>query len=259
MEPLKATGMVVTVDYGFDGSDPDEEVPEGGAKVGEVLLLGTAFAFRTGQHYLTAAHCIGDLSPSDIYLNVRGLDDLMSVAHVERHPTADVALLVLESDIEQAEPFMLIREEQAIGPQFFAFGYPEDAMEGKAPSPKPRVFIGHYQRFFHHKSLHTDREYDAVELSIPAPGGLSGGPVFPQELLNLVSGLVTENYESTTRLQAVEDINAAGEKRTIQYQTVISYGIAALLDPLRDWIEERVPSVEVAMQRKQRQHEASGE
>jgi hypothetical protein len=154
---------------------------------------------------------------------------------------------------------MLIRQEQAIGPQFFAFGYPEDAMEGEAPSPKPRVFVGHYQRFFRHKSLHTGREYEAVELGIPAPGGLSGGPVFPQELVNLVSGLVTENYESTTRLQAVEDINAAGEKRTIQYQTVISYGIAVLLDPLRDWIEERVPSIEVAMRRKQRLHEASGE
>lgn len=96
-------------------------------------------------------------------------------------------------------------------------------------------------------------------MGIPAPGGLSGGPVFPQEPVNLVSGLVTENYESTTRLQAVEDINAAGEKRTIQYQTVISYGIAALLDPLRDWIEERVPSIEVAMRRRQRLHEASGE
>ena len=141
MEPLRATGMVATVDYGFDGSDPDEEIPEGCAKVGEVLFLGTAFAFRTGQHYRTAAHCVGDLPASEIFLKAHGLDDLMSVARVERHPTADVALLILESDIERAEPFMLIRQEQAIGPQFFAFGYPEDAMEGEASSPKPRVFV----------------------------------------------------------------------------------------------------------------------
>jgi hypothetical protein len=251
--------MVVTVDYGFDGSDPDEEVPEGWAKVGEVLFLGTAFAFRTGQHYLTAAHCVGDLPASEIYVNVRGLDNLMSVARVERHPTADVALLILESDIERAGTIYADPPRGSYRSPVLAFGYPEDAMAGEASSPKPRVFIGHYQRFFRHKSLHTGREYEAVELSIPAPGGLSGGPVFPQELLNLVTGLVTENYESTTRLQAVEDINAAGEKRTIQYQTVVSYGITVLLDPLREWIEERVPSVEVAMQRNRRQHEASGE
>ncbi len=58
----------------------------------------------------------------------------------------------------------------------------------------------------------------------------------------MVLGIVTENIDSATVLEAVEDITTTGQKRTIQYQRVVTYGVAVLLAFLVDWLDERVPS-----------------
>lgn len=236
MDPLKATGMVMQGDMS--------------------VFLGTAFAFRTGQHYLTAAHCVGDLEPSGIDVVALG-PGFAAVEKIERHPSADVALLVLERDLTGVEPFWAVLDEPGLGAEFFAFGYPEDAALGdEKASPKPRVFVGHYQRFYQHRSV-SGKEYAAAELSIPAPAGLSGGPVFPTGQQRMVTALVAENHQATTLLESVERIQRPGEKHTIQYQSVISYGVAVRLDPLSAWLDEHTPSLDFALERDKRERDAA--
>ena len=72
---------------------------------------------------------------------------------------------------------------------FLGFGYP---VEGSANSlPVPRLVKGHFQRYFGYAAPGSTESYFAGEMSIPAPAGLSGGPLSyeacPQELIAVVT------------------------------------------------------------------------
>jgi fucose permease len=79
-------------------------------------------------------------------------------------------------------------------------------------------------------------------LSIPAPAGLSGGPLFRPGAPPIVTGLVTENLESTTFLdEQVEQAVGHDAAQVTKYKRVISYGIALMLDRFGDWLDEHTP------------------
>lgn len=86
-----------------------------------------------------------------------------------------------------------------------AYGFPT---EGPDPSsgaaPVSRLFVGHYQRFSEYSSPPGYR-YLAGEMSIPAPGGLSGGPVFRAEAPEMLTGMVTANHESYAITDSLEE------------------------------------------------------
>lgn len=84
--PLSTTGVVVRL-------DGDQQ-----------RFLGSTFAFRTRLHFLTAAHCVGDLDPSAIAIVLprQPTPQQYSVRSIDRHPKADLALLTLDSE---AVPF----------------------------------------------------------------------------------------------------------------------------------------------------------
>jgi len=84
-------------------------------------------------------------------------------------------------------------------------------------------------------------EFEAAELSIPAPEGLSGAPVFNRERRSEVQAVVSWNHEERTERVREETITAPGHKQTLAVDSIVSYGIAVLLDPLRDWLDEHVP------------------
>jgi hypothetical protein len=62
----------------------------------------------------------------------------------------------------------------------------------------------------------------------------------------MVLGVATENFESTTYLDAVEETSEDGSttKRT-QYQRVLSYGVAVALDAFNEWLDEQLPKFDV--------------
>jgi hypothetical protein len=107
-----------------------------------------------------------------------------------------------------------------------------------------RLFTGNYQRFFRHRDL-EEREYDAGEMSIPAPAGLSGGPVFRPGAPTMLTGVVTANFDSYTGLEAHDEEDNDGRKRTVQYRRVISYGIALRLAKFSEWLDENIPPSDV--------------
>jgi hypothetical protein len=87
--------------------------------------------------------------------------------------------------------------------------------------------------------------YTALELDFACPAGLSGGPVFRPGAPQMVIGLATENFESTTYLDAVEETTHRGETRRTQYQRVLSYGVAVALESVEDWLDEHLPSFDL--------------
>lgn len=212
-------------------------------------FVGTCFGFRHPDYYLTAAHCVGDLEPAELLVSQTAPSlrpNTMSwraapVIDIVRHETADLAVLSVDSNIAGpiAIPFSghTVSNFQ-LGEDFLAYGYPESVYGPEAREPTPRLFKGHYQRFFGHQS-HMGHRYLAAELNVGCPAGLSGGPLFRPGAHSVVVAVATENIESATGADFEEEYD--GEIKTV-YRRVITYGVALLLDPLRAWIEETIPN-----------------
>jgi S1-C subfamily serine protease len=195
-------------------------------------FLGTAFTFRSGQHLLTAAHVVGDLKADELIVTFPTEGGFV-VESVEKHPTADVALLTLTADVGGLEAFGLVARGHALADQFIAFGYPEGALDAAEAQPTPRAFVGHYQRFFNFTD-YQGYKYFAAEMSIPAPTGLSGGPLFSTHTDDYIFAVVANNFDSATLVDQVVDIDADGTRRSTRHERIVTYGIAVMVKPLEE-------------------------
>jgi hypothetical protein len=216
-----------------------------------VAFLGTCFPFREPTCFLTAAHCIGALPASELVVGLPINFEMgpLPVLSAERHPKADIALLrIAHAPDGQVSPFWNHASNYTYGEAFAAFGYPEDTFGPQPGVPVARLFRGHIQRVLHYASP-LGYEYDSAELSIGSPAGLSGGPVFRPDAPVVVIGLVTENLQSTTYLEAIEEVQENGAVYRREYQSVINYGMAVLLDRVGDWLDERVPMTTTSIPR----------
>lgn len=78
-------------------------------------------------------------------------------------------------------------------------------------------------------------------MSVPAPGGLSGGPLFRRGAPQMVTGLVTTNYESYTINDSVEEVDDSGRIYRAESRKIISYGIALMLSTVKPWLVDVIP------------------
>src|SRR5437764_10098258 len=155
--PLAATGLL------FESPEAEPSI-----------FRGTCFAFRRSTHLLTPRHCVsGAQHPLAVFMTHPGT--WRAVQKVETHPTADVAILVVEE--RDGESFRSFVSNYTVGEDFIAYGFPENVIGDDPWLPTPRIFKGHFQRFFSYRTF-DGYEYPAAELNIPAPAGLSGGPLF---------------------------------------------------------------------------------
>lgn len=209
-------------------------------------FLGTCFPFRDENHFLTAAHCVGKLSPADLAIGIPvNVDaDPIEVEEIFVHSTADIAVLRTPHVAEGAvTPFWNYVSNYSYGEEFMSFGYPEDIFGPSSRQPTARLFRGHFQRLLDHKS-HLGYRYWAAELNIGCPAGLSGGPVFRPGAPVILTGIVTENLESMTMLHSVEEIQKDGAIVRERFHNVINYGVALLLDHVAPWLEDYVPPLD---------------
>ena len=214
-------------------------MPEGG-------FLGTAFAYRDTQYFVTAAHCVRDVAVDELgVLLPRHSEDFVHVTDVVIHPQADVAVLRTRSREDVPfEPFWNCVANWGLGEEFIAYGYP-DARPAPDASPTPRLFRGHYQRFMDHHS-HMAYRYVAGELSIPVPVGLSGGPLFRPGAPQMLTAIAVENMRSELVEDSIEEHSIDGHvMRTTLRQNVINYGVAVMLSPVSSWIDEHVPALDL--------------
>jgi hypothetical protein len=208
------------------------------------LFLGSCFALWDPQYFVTAAHCVHGLEADEVVIRLPHHQPISCTAVlVERHPSADLAVLHIDTAHDGVEPFTRITAGYALGLDFYAHGFPEDVFGKDARKPIARTFRGYFQRFLEYQSF-LGYQYSAGELSIQCPAGLSGGCIFPSEHLQLgfVYGVATENLRSTTILQAVEELQSDGVQYRELYQQVISYGICVLLRDYEDWLRNVIPN-----------------
>jgi hypothetical protein len=213
---------------------------------GAISATGSAFRFGHDNVLLSARHCV---SPT-LELAVRFLDgSLVVVGRVIEHPVADVAVLLLAgaaapSHVRQA--FGEISRSGVGGDEFMSFGFPTEGptFDDVAGTPTPRVFTGHYQRFFDYASPSGYR-YRAGEMSIAAPSGLSGAPLFRRHNPSAVTGLVTTNVDAYAVVDSVTVIDDRGATYREEARRVISYGLALQIPDVRDWLRDSIPWREV--------------
>jgi len=231
-DPLSAVGLV---------SYSDEERRT-------LSILGTCTAFRQPHVALTAAHILQRVSNDRrVRIDYPRRGHMQPVTKIERHPDADIALLVSppdgDDDLKGYPPgaFSNFVANWGLGEEFMAYGFP---VEGPSRSPgeqepTPRLFLGHFQRFFEFDSP-AGYHYVAGELNIPAPAGLSGGPLFRPGAPSLLTGIVTANIESYSTLDWVEESSADGTTRVEAHHAVIRYGLAVMLSQLEEWLDAHV-------------------
>lgn len=197
-------------------------------------LGGTCAALARRHMALTASHCLPTDEGISAYVILPGNGAPRPVLRTERHPTADLAVLISAPRDEEldSQVFSDVDDTLEEGGDFRAFGYP---VEGVG-QPVGRLYKGHFQRYFGYTDV-RDREYFAGEMSIPAPAGLSGGPVSRRSAPNLLTAIVTTNVESYVLLDAVEEVEKDGKTLRVESRRVVTYGIAAMLHGVRDWLK----------------------
>jgi hypothetical protein len=210
----------------------------------EYGVRGTCFALRHPTHLLTAAHCVDGISPEDIRVVLQPQTDrVREPAEVVRHPEADLALIRLEGIEEDAGTEAFWNWLQPSAEDFIAFRYPIDVF-GSMRRATARIFKGHFQRFIDpFRPEGSSYSYRAGEMSIPAPVGLSGGPVFRPAAPVMLLGMVTANLNTSTSAgeESYEERLSDGSIRTTIYRHVVSYGIALMVDTVNDWLDDHVP------------------
>ena len=227
--PLSAVGAVVA----FDAT----ETP---------TFSGTCFLFRHSHIALTANHCVPETA-AHLRLEFPGLGRFQRVEGVERHATADLAVITTErvaKDNGQGYPdeaFWDCVSNWSLGEPYMTYGFPSEGPAPDSPvSPTPRIFVGNFQRFFEYRSP-AGYAYLAAELSGTAPSGLSGGPIFRQGAPQMLTGMVTANVESYAITDSLEEMREGGEVFRLESRRVISYGIGLLLGTVSDWLHEVIP------------------
>lgn len=214
----------------------------------DLNILGTCAAFRQPHIALTAAHILaGVRKRTALRLEYPRRGVVRRLAEMRIHDSADLAILESppdeEDDLQGYPPgaFSNFVGNWGLGEDFYAYGFPVEG-PGQSPvqqQPTPRLFKGSYQRFFRFAAPGGYR-YEAGELSIPAPAGLSGGPLFRPEAPSLLTGLVTTNTETYSTEDWREEVTREGIRRVEAHHRVIRYGVAVMLSPLSDWLDDYI-------------------
>lgn len=233
MDPLSATGVL------FHGP-PDGD---------RISVLGSCTAFRRNDVVLTAAHCVRSVSAEHIWVDfMRQGTGARQATMIKPHESADLAIIELEpvGNDEVGNPefaFWNFVGNLALGEEFFAYGYPVEPQQERDMFFRftPRVFRGHYQRFFRMDDVPGGYNYRAIELNMPAPEGLRGGPVFRPGAPQMLTGIVAANIESYTIADSFEEVVSPNHTTRYETRRVISYGAAVVLSELESWLNENIP------------------
>lgn len=178
--------------------------------------FGTGFSLGRGELVLTAAHVVGtDTTISIATFGAPG-KVMVEVKEAIRHPHADIAALRVasgaweEAGWNEAEWWDLgVRNGGrpfSHGTEVGAWGWPVVGDPGKTP---PRYMKGHIQAIIEVQD--AEYRYAAYELGFPAFGGLSGAPVFFDDMYvpyqeNYVIGMVTESVQPVDEDNKITDL-----------------------------------------------------
>lgn len=218
-----------------------------GSASGERPYLGSCASILDASVFVTAAHCLGDVGPEDLWINHFGgpaPDCFSRVREIHRIPEGDIAVVTADSPGGKwAQPFQGVQYAADFGEEVYAIGHPDDLVSATAPSrPTLRFFRGIVQRPFLYGPPGR-APYSAFELGFACPPGLSGGPIVLALQPRIVLGVVTANFDSYT---VVDTEQTDGGMRAIQARRVVTYGVAANIiyaaDKLKELLGRALPN-----------------
>lgn len=189
--------------------------------------IGTGFNLEKPGLVLTAHHVVENQNSVLVVNNSGSVLRIERSARIIRHPSADVAAILLQPDIwEDTEHFRIGSPPQGyrdfpLGTEVASYGYP---VMGAEKPVNARLMRGHIQRTF--KYSDTSYQYQSFELGFPAFAGQSGSPVFLDDVYypdprNQAVGIVTRWVVFSTE----ENGNSS-----------IRWANGASLIPLKKWI-----------------------
>jgi Trypsin-like peptidase domain len=207
-------------------------------------FLGTCFAYREPWFFLTAAHCIEGFAAEDLGVDAPGKSGTgHPIREVNVLDGVDLAVLRAPDRgawMSSVDPYRDIQHEYEIAQDFVSFGFPAETVETRANQPVAQIFKGHFVQLLLQFADPWGRSYVASEMSIPAPEGLSGAPVYSPAQPYVVTAMVTGEKSTFTIPERVEEEAGPGQVRVTEVRRQISYGVALMLHPYAAWIEEQL-------------------
>lgn len=158
--------------------------------------LGTAFLIGNRGFALTAAHVVRGIGQADlcgIFVHVDSSWRCFPIAGLECHPTQDVAVVQLQGG-RWASPFRFGNRWVGSASEYHLMGYPADAQlrDDHGLSAPDLVYLRGYVRRRISRRLKGLTGDAFIELSQPAYGGCSGGPLWTATTIGgpwLLSGM----------------------------------------------------------------------
>ena len=216
-------------------------------------FAGSSFRLWSDNHFLTAGHCVQDYVPEDVGVFDMIQSRIFHCVNIARHPEADLAVLEIEGRVSsQFEKFKLAEVPCTFGENVHCFGALTDWRthndEAEAPA---RVIGGIIQRHF----VHRDGNYvtPALEVSVPIPKGMSGGPAFNAKHNAIAVGIAIGTVKSSTFVSTINEFEDATHKETgkisetvrhietEKISEIIRYGVLLRLFDVTDWLIEILP------------------
>jgi hypothetical protein len=231
-DPIAAIGMLCVASEGY-------------------RVVGTCTSFKRAEMALTVAHCVADIDPGDLWIaKLERGGQMRSTVKVDTHPTADLAALHLFPDEADhvsdvpADAFWGTVGNYTLGEEFMTYGYPLEAREAMGPFKaveSARLLRGNFQRF-HQFADPGGHQFLAGEMSVPAPTGMSGAPLFRPGALPMLTGLVVGSTESSVLAYKVTEVKDGVETYLERVDRVTTYGVALMLAPFSGWLDGQLPA-----------------
>lgn len=204
-----------------------------------VGVLGSCFRLRSGRRFITAAHCVESRSPSDVAV-MNPVDEKQNFLceQISRHPSADLAILEIGNDAP--DKFEILRHRdygKALTLPVNCFGFVADSSRGFS-HVTPRVIGGLIQRDL----VYSDGKYrsEALELSVPIPRGVSGGPAFASSDPEGVLGVAIASIKSEVTVHSFTEVRGGGEVYKEKTVEVVRYGVILRLESMMAWVRDEL-------------------
>jgi hypothetical protein len=120
-----------------------------------------------------------------------------------------------------------------------AYDYPIEDRSSLGPFKaveSARLLRANYQRFFQFEDPEGHR-FLAGELSVAAPSGMRGAPLFRPGALPMLTGLVVGTLESSVLAYKVTEVKDGVETYLEKVDRITTYGVGLMLDPVGEGLE----------------------
>jgi hypothetical protein len=210
-------------------------IPPGGTPE----YTGTGSVYMKPNIVVTAGHCVPQIEGARYAVKMPTNDYAWIAERAVWHEESDIAVLVGRPDVDgPPRVYSGVDETLTEAGDFVAFGFPAEENAAVA-----RHFKGHFQRYFGYPGP-SGQKYFAGEMSIPAPAGLSGGPVSYPHSRDKLAAVVTTNHDSYFVVDSFEETEHDGTRSRGEIRRVVSYGIAAMLSGKASWLSAIVDSAD---------------